>query len=61
TSTVGVFNYTIEYNNSNGIFGIPNTVIVTINKPPIPGFLLIFVLFGFLSLIILKKKLKISI
>ncbi|MFX1293725.1 MAG: hypothetical protein ACFFD2_02530, partial [Promethearchaeota archaeon] len=34
TSTVGVFNYTIEYNNSNGIFGIPNTVIITITTPP---------------------------
>jgi len=37
---LGIFNYTIEYNNSAGIFGIPDTVIVNIipsqpiYKPP---------------------------
>jgi len=29
--TKGVYNYTIEYNNSNGLFGTPDTVMVTIN------------------------------
>ncbi|MFX0135662.1 MAG: hypothetical protein ACFFDN_18605 [Candidatus Hodarchaeota archaeon] len=32
-TAVGIFNYTIEYNNSNGIFGIPDTVIVNITQP----------------------------
>jgi WD40 repeat protein len=32
-TATGIFNYTIEYNNSRGYFGIPNTVIVKITKP----------------------------
>ncbi|MFX0142044.1 MAG: hypothetical protein ACFFDN_50875 [Candidatus Hodarchaeota archaeon] len=31
-STCGIFNYTIEYNNSIGIFGIPDTVIVKVTE-----------------------------
>lgn len=33
---MGAFNYTIEYNDSNGQFGIPNTVIVTIKLDQVP-------------------------
>ncbi len=32
-TAIGVFNYTIEYNNSIGLFGIPDTVLVFINLP----------------------------
>lgn len=41
---VGIFNYTIEYNNSAGIFGNPDTVIIKIvsTEPPLghPDFLI---------------------
>ncbi|MFX1293904.1 MAG: DUF4350 domain-containing protein [Promethearchaeota archaeon] len=61
TTAVGVFNYTIEYNNLYGKFGIPDTVMVTVTKPPIPGFLFLYVIFGIVSLVMLKKKVKIKI
>ncbi|MFX1449650.1 MAG: WD40 repeat domain-containing protein [Promethearchaeota archaeon] len=32
-SVIGLFNYTIEYNNSRGYFGIPNMVIINIMSP----------------------------
>ncbi len=31
---IGIYNYTIEFNNTGGIFGTPNTVIVTIMELP---------------------------
>ncbi|MFX1293906.1 MAG: DUF4350 domain-containing protein [Promethearchaeota archaeon] len=60
TTATGIFNYTIEYNNSYGVFGSPDTVIVTVTKPPIPGFLFLYVVFGIVSLVMLKKKVKIK-
>lgn len=35
TSTVGTFNYTIEYNDSRGQIGTPDTVLVFISEPPL--------------------------
>lgn len=50
TSELGVWNYTIQYNDSLGLWGTPNTVIITITakKGGVPGF---SVLFGVLGLI----------
>ena len=31
-TALGIFNYTIEYNNSQGVFGLSDTVIMTINS-----------------------------
>lgn len=42
TNTVGTFNYTLEFNDSNGNWGVNDTVVITIQAPapppPIPGF-----------------------
>ncbi|MHA1891465.1 MAG: hypothetical protein ACTSYS_10795 [Promethearchaeota archaeon] len=35
TSTAGIFNYTLFYNDSFGFVGIPRTTIVTVNDPPV--------------------------
>ncbi|TFF88852.1 MAG: hypothetical protein EU549_02230 [Promethearchaeota archaeon] len=59
TSNTGVFNYTIEYNDSYGNFGIADTVIITVNEPitpPIPSFMFYLVILGIMSLILLKKS-----
>ncbi len=38
TSTMGIFNYTIQYNDIYGLYGVPKTVIVTVIEPePDPG------------------------
>ncbi|MHA1270631.1 MAG: hypothetical protein ACTSPY_12635 [Candidatus Helarchaeota archaeon] len=64
TTSVGTFNYTIEYNDSLGVFGTPNTVIViirpltTTSTTPIPGFSVFFIILGILSLILYFKKSK---
>ncbi len=56
TSIVGVWNYTIQYNDSAGLWGIPHTVIITVeqeSKGGIPGFEF---LFGFIGLAALVWK-----
>jgi hypothetical protein len=52
TLSVGIWNYTILYNDSANLWGTPNTVIITItlDKSGIPGFALFF---GLISLIAL--------
>ena len=64
TTTIGIFNYTIQYNNSNGLIGIIDTIIIKVALVPpttggIPGFMFIFVFLSIISLVILKKKVKI--
>ncbi|MHA1229704.1 MAG: hypothetical protein ACTSRP_05230 [Candidatus Helarchaeota archaeon] len=60
TTTLGTFNYTIQYNDSIGVFGTPNTVIVIIKTQPtttttnkIPGFLFGFIILGILAYAVL--------
>ncbi|MHA1270182.1 MAG: hypothetical protein ACTSPY_10385, partial [Candidatus Helarchaeota archaeon] len=67
TSLSGIYNYTIIYNDTYGVKGIPDIVIVNIRpfRPAttsgIPGFTLIFIIIGIISLVsisrnMLKKK-----
>ncbi|TFF87274.1 MAG: hypothetical protein EU549_05030 [Promethearchaeota archaeon] len=61
TSVVGTFNYTIQFNDSAGNWGNPDTVIVIINPrttttQPIPSFLVIFVITGLIMIPIIRKK-----
>ncbi|TFF95154.1 MAG: hypothetical protein EU547_07855 [Promethearchaeota archaeon] len=53
TTIAGIFNYTIQFNDSAGIFGIPDTVMVEITPttPPIPNFTVYMLIFTLLSLI----------
>ena len=72
TATLGVFNYTIQYNDLYGLYGISDTVIVTIEDssssdgngddgdPQIPGFNLLFV-FTILTLFVLFSIRKIRL
>ncbi|MBD3227293.1 MAG: hypothetical protein GF329_03820 [Candidatus Lokiarchaeota archaeon] len=65
TTTLGVYNYTIVFNDSYGNLGNPDTVIITVKAtttptPPIPGFMFYLVVFGIISLILLKKSKKIE-
>lgn len=70
SSVVGVWNYTIQYNDSVGNGGLPHTVIITITTPtpedePIPGFDLIITLIPIPLLVIItilrKHRKKIEI
>lgn len=63
TSIVGIFNYTIQFNDSIGNMGCPDTVIIEIipkeTTTSIPSFLGIFVLLGLIIVsVFLKRKLK---
>jgi len=72
TSTVGFFNYTIQYHDEDGNFGIPDTVIVRVfsddvgngngdnGTTPIPGFsILLVVIISLISVsYILNKKIR---
>jgi hypothetical protein len=66
-STLGTFNYTIEYYDNNNKFGIPSTVIVTITIDPVSevplislgSYSLVFMVISVVSITFLKKK-KIS-
>jgi hypothetical protein len=63
TSLIGVYNYTIQFNDTEGNLGTPDTVIVSVTPgsttPPIPSFLVIFVLIGLIiTPIFLKTKSK---
>lgn len=64
TSVIGTFTYVIEFNDSEGNLGAPDTVIVTVNPeqattPPIPSFLVIFVLIVLIiAPLILKRRFK---
>jgi len=57
TSTLGVWNYTIQYNDTMGTWGTPNTVFIIIipkeTNGEIPGFVF---LFGLLVLIALAMN-----
>lgn len=66
TTTIGSFNYTIQFNDSNGLLNY-DVVMVTVNEvettttTPIPGFEFIFLIFGFISLLglyLIEKKLR---
>ncbi|MHA1310106.1 MAG: hypothetical protein ACTSQO_04175 [Candidatus Helarchaeota archaeon] len=63
---LGIFNYTIEYNDSVNLFGEPDTVMVKIIEnttdipPGIPSFSIIFILTGLISLIMIKIRHKIK-
>ena len=60
----GTYNYTIEFYDAFDLFGIPDSVVVTVGeqlRPPPPGipmgdFYLYFTLIGILTLIIVKKR-----
>lgn len=61
TSVIGVYNYTIQFNDTEGNMGNPDTVIVEIlpetTTSPIPSFLAIFVIIGLIMIpLILKRK-----
>jgi len=60
TSTAGIFNYTIQYYDSNDLFGVPDTVIVTItgiSAPTISGYniLILFISASAIALVLTKK------
>jgi nicotinic acid mononucleotide adenylyltransferase len=64
-SSLGIFNYTIEYYDDNNQFGNPNTVIVIIASDPIDNedlaisfgyYYVAFMMISVLSLMILKKR-----
>jgi len=60
---LGIYNYTIEYNDSSNQFGTPDSIIVTVINDPtvvpgIPGFIAVFILLGIISSIALSLKLK---
>ena len=64
-SSLGIFNYTIEYYDNNNQYGIPNTVIVTITSEPVEDedpiisfghYYVAFMVFSLLSLLILKRR-----
>ncbi|MBD3230065.1 MAG: hypothetical protein GF329_17940 [Candidatus Lokiarchaeota archaeon] len=59
TSITGTFNYTIQFNNSIGIWGNTDSVIVTvIAEPitPIPGFQGLIALIGLITITILLRR-----
>ncbi len=62
TSELGVWNYTIQYNDSAGFWGTPNTVLITIKaeegKGGIPAFSILFGLLGLLALVIQQYSRK---
>ncbi|MBD3229828.1 MAG: hypothetical protein GF329_16720 [Candidatus Lokiarchaeota archaeon] len=62
TSTLGIYNYTIQYNDSSGNMGTSDTVFITIipeSTIPIPSFLVIFVIIGLVIVpLLLKRKPK---
>ncbi|MFX0043472.1 MAG: hypothetical protein ACFE8L_11225 [Candidatus Hodarchaeota archaeon] len=59
TSLVGVWHYTIEYNDSRGLMGIPDTVIITITERPsretISGYSFLLISISILGIIIIIK------
>ncbi len=62
TSTLGVWNYTIQYNDTMGIWGTPNMVFITIisteTNDEIPGFLFFFGLPVLIALAMNKHRRK---
>ena len=58
TGTAGVWNYTIQYNDSVGLPGAPVTVIVTVEEPAggIPGYSTLYAIFGVISLILIVSR-----
>jgi glutamine cyclotransferase len=60
TSSAGIFNYTIQFNDSAGTFGIPDTVMVEITPTnEIPGFtayMLVFTLLSLIGMVIFLKR-----
>jgi hypothetical protein len=62
TSTLGTWNYTIQYNDSVGLWGIADTVFITIEEKTtdgIPGFELFFGIIGLVAFVLTYYRKKI--
>ncbi|MFW9894566.1 MAG: ABC transporter substrate-binding protein [Candidatus Thorarchaeota archaeon] len=64
TTQLGIFNYTIQYYDSSGKFGIEDTIIITVveedggEQPAISGYNFFFILISIVGMVYIAKKVK---